>query len=1382
MAMMDRQAAVAVLREQLSGCAGDPVSVLGPGVVRAAEAVRAAVRGAAVSGSGADLEVAHALGWYHWMRYQVLPEGRDQEDLAAATEYLRRLYPAHAGAVPEPLRRAFDSEAAGGPATGLDSESLTRRAIGLFADYQRTGELELLARCVAVFRDAVAATLGGHPNHAECLSNLGGALRALFGRTGELSTLVEAVQVGREAVAATPVEHPDRAGYLSNLGAALQSLFGRTGEVAVLVEAVQVGREAVAGTPVGHPNRAACLGNLGNALRALFGRAGELSVLVEAVQVGREAVAATPDGHADRAGRLNNFGAALQLLFGRTGELPTLVEAVQVGRDAVAATSASHPSRAMYLSNLGGVQLLLFKRAGELPVLVEAVQVGRDAVAATPAGHPDRAGRLGNLGVALRALFGRTGELSTLVEAVDVARDAVVAIPADQPDRAGYLSNLGVGLWALFGRTGELSVLVEAVQVGREAVAVTPDNHPDRAMYLNNLSNTLRALFGRTGELSVLVEAVQVGREAVAVTPDNHPDRAMYLNNLGNALRALFGQTEELSTLVEAVQVGREAIADTPAGHPDRVGRLSNLGVALQALFGRTGEVPVLTEAIQAGREAVAVTPDGHPDRAGYLSNLGVALQSLAGRTGDVAVLTQARGCFRAAGVDTAGATLTRISAYRRFAMLAADAGDAADGLECMEAAIDMIDALAPGSLVRADREHQLGLLANLAGEAAAAALHAGRPRRAVELLERTRGILAADTLGLRGRDQIRLREDGHGELADRLDQVRSRLDALDRPRSVALPDVGVVRTVPLVARDDRLLVDQRRAAQGELGDGLDQPGIAAPPDTDIDRTAPQDAQDDRLLADQRRAVHGELADGLDRSGIVALPYADVARTVPVAARDDRFLAGQRRAAHAELADRLDQERSAALPDAGMASTVPQDAQGDRLLADQRRAVYGELADQLDQERSRLDALDRPRSAALPDADVVRTVPQVVQDDRFLAGQRRAAHAEWDGLLGQIRALPGFADFLRTPPVDALARYAQGGPIVFVVASRTRADALILTDTPDPVRLVPLPDLTEQEAQEQANRLRAAYQAAGSRDLELAGQRSAQQEILAVLAWLWDVIAAPVLTSLGHASTPADEASRPRVWWCPVGVLSYLPLHAAGHHAEPPGPDPAIGPRTVPDCVVSSYTSTARALAGPGSAEDAVPATLIVPVPDLPGAALPGVNAETKAISSLIPGAYVLRQPTRATVLAALPTHKVAHFACHGHVDWQQPAESRLLLADYATNPLTLAHITALHLVADLAYLSACSTTVTAPRLADESLHITGAFHLAGYSHVIGTLWPIDDTAAAEIATAFYQYLTTDGVPRPEHAAYALHHATTLLRTRYPDTPSLWAAHIHTGR
>ena len=401
--------------------------------------------------------------------------------------------------------------------------------------------------------------------------------------------------------------------------------------------------------------------------------------------------------------------------------------------------------------------------------------------------------------------------------------------------------------------------------------------------------------------------------------------------------------------------------------------------------------------------------------------------------------------------------------------------------------------------------------------------------------------------------------------------------------------------------------------------------------------------------------------------------------------------------------------------------------------------------------------------------------------DRRSAEQRRAAHADWQALLEEIRRLPGFADFLRPPPIATLARHAHAGPVVLVTVGPARADALILTDTPDPVHVVPLPTLTQEAVYRRAASLTTAARSAATRDAVLAVQRSAQQEILDILAWLWDEIAEPVLTHLGHTVTPAGEDPWPRVWWCPVGILASLPLHAAGHHT--PGPDQHAGPRIVPDLVVSSYTPTVRALAhdhaGPGMAVN----TLIVPVPDLPGAELPGVTAETAAIKALITHARTLDRPTREGVLALLPDHRVAHFACHGYADREEPARSRLVLTDHATAPLTLADITALHLDADLAYLSACDTAVTAPHLADEALHVTGAFHLAGYRHVIGTLWPIDDRTAAQVAGDFYSQLTNGGAvpPRPDHAAQALHHATTRLRTQHPTAPSLWAAHTHTG-
>ena len=87
---------------------------------------------------------------------------------------------------------------------------------------------------------------------------------------------------------------------------------------------------------------------------------------------------------------------------------------------------------------------------------------------------------------------------------------------------------------------------------------------------------------------------------------------------------------------------------------------------------------------------------------------------------------------------------------------------------------------------------------------------------------------------------------------------------------------------------------------------------------------------------------------------------------------------------------------------------------------------------------------------------------------------------------------------------------------------------------------------------------------------------------------------------------------------------------------------------------------------------------------------------------------------------------------------------------------------------------SACNTTFTSPHPADEVLHLTGAFHLAGYRNVVGTLWPVDDIAALAIAADFYRDLTARGTTPPDttKTARALHHTTRALRAEYPKTPT----------
>jgi CHAT domain-containing protein len=146
-------------------------------------------------------------------------------------------------------------------------------------------------------------------------------------------------------------------------------------------------------------------------------------------------------------------------------------------------------------------------------------------------------------------------------------------------------------------------------------------------------------------------------------------------------------------------------------------------------------------------------------------------------------------------------------------------------------------------------------------------------------------------------------------------------------------------------------------------------------------------------------------------------------------------------------------------------------------------------------------------------------------------------------------------------------------------------------------------------------------------------------------------------------------------------------------------------------------------------------------------------------------------------VLDALPRHAWAHFACHAVSAADGAADGHLVLHDNATAPLTVADIARLRLAhADLAYLSACDTGVPEEGLGDEALHVAGACHMAGFRHVIATLWSVRDTLAPAVADDFYATLGASGT-----AALALHHAVCNLRAAHRDSPAVWAPWVHVG-
>ncbi|KAI1327068.1 CHAT domain-containing protein [Xylariaceae sp. FL0255] len=408
-----------------------------------------------------------------------------------------------------------------------------------------------------------------------------------------------------------------------------------------------------------------------------------------------------------------------------------------------------------------------------------------------------------------------------------------------------------------------------------------------------------------------------------------------------------------------------------------------------------------------------------------------------------------------------------------------------------------------------------------------------------------------------------------------------------------------------------------------------------------------------------------------------------------------------------------------------------------------------ELAAQLDGYRNQLD---HPMSA-----------PNVFDEPEFkhLFWQpyhirRIQAIQKHDKLVDTIRTLPGFGDFFRVPREARMRSAAVHGPIVSVNVSEYRCDAILVQM--DDIRALSLPNLTKSDVRKRA--------------------QTKSMRSLSVLVWLWDSLTMPVLDALGYTHCPGSQETWPHVWWITTGSLSRLPLHASGRLFTGSFD-------TVLDRVISSYSTSIRSLITtrsrpPNTQNDKKDNAVMIAMEHTPGQpALPFAREEVKIVSSICREMGL--RPTmpgnqKDDILNEIGFGKILHFAGHGCTDPTNPSGSHLILEfnDFPiseksqTNKLTVANIQGMNLMLTppfLAYLSACGTSrVGLDRLADQTtIHLAGACQLAGFRHVIGTLWEVVDERCADVARITYSVIR-DGGMTDESVCWGLHQASRELR------------------
>ncbi|CAE6469359.1 unnamed protein product [Rhizoctonia solani] len=439
---------------------------------------------------------------------------------------------------------------------------------------------------------------------------------------------------------------------------------------------------------------------------------------------------------------------------------------------------------------------------------------------------------------------------------------------------------------------------------------------------------------------------------------------------------------------------------------------------------------------------------------------------------------------------------------------------------------------------------------------------------------------------------------------------------------------------------------------------------------------------------------------------------------------------------------------------------------------DQLHSSHPDLAIQLESISSQLHTHSFDTQPVLAASDSI-TPEQVGQ-------QRRRLASEYHSLLAHTRQLPGFESFLQPSKANRLISAARNRLVVVLNCHTNSCDALIIMPGHDQVTHLPLPSFTQQRAREARSALDASLGKMGlrQRGVRLMYQTDSKDSFERVLSALWNTIVQPVLSHLGFLdNTPRDHL--PHITWCPTGLLTFLPLHAAGDYSQAQS-------RTY-NYVISSYVPTITALLASTPREVSHGCRVLAIGQGTTGGQnpLPGTTKElalVKAHTHNIAEYSQLTdsQATTAAVLDAMEQHDWVHLACHANQNVKDPIKSGFHLHD---GTLDLSAINRRSFKnKGLAFLSACQTATGDENLPDEAIHLASGMLMAGYCSVIATMWSVDDRDAPFVADKVYAQLMKDGKLGNGEAGRALHHAVAGLREKVGEKEfGHWVPYIHIG-
>ncbi|TFK35094.1 CHAT domain-containing protein [Crucibulum laeve] len=939
-------------------------------------------------------------------------------------------------------------------------------------------------------------------------------------------------------------------------------------------------------------------------------------------------------------------------------------------------------------------------------------------------------------------------QLKLIEQNLDEYYLAALDSPDDTPGKTDLLEHIGVSYRKRFTAYHENRDDIDKSVI---ALNMCMTHSPNPATYGNPLvlyalGESHQTRYDAFGDLQDLDKAISAHERAVNLIPQADPRLSRYLDRLGASYDSRFRHKEDLPDADEAISLFQRAAhlaSDNPA-------ILSNFATTLHQRFKRTRDLDDLNEAIRIQKNVLILVHQDDNDRSRMIKNLGTSLESRYGRCGDINDLTEA------------------IENYREALRLIPEGHPAFIG--CL---------------------NSLGCALQ-------------------NKFQATNDLVDIDEAILLQKRVVSLNKQSHsdfpGHLSNLSNSFNIRFDVTRDTKDIEETIKVLQRAIDLVPDDNAIkcrfhfdlgisFLRNYAHLKEQNGSLLEQSMKQHRLATKLSAGAPLQRI---LAADKWAETSIYLGNKSQYNEAYTIAFDLVPRLVwigqTISGRHQELPKITQVVENAATIAIYRQQYSLALQWLEQGRCIIRNQLSNlRTPVDDLHRINPDLSSELQRVGTALETyghMETNRSRTIEDIDEISSQNDAVRRHRQLAKQ-------WDELVEKTRQIHGFETFLKPISFSHLSTTIPDmGPVITLSGhgGDQGCHALVIMRDSDEVIQIRLDDFSYSKAEHLQRRLSQCLSSHRLRTREARLGRThfktlGSNDIYYILSQLWTCLVKPILDGLGYS--PCDSSSPPRIWFCPTGPFTFLPIHAAGIYQSIDG---VRGP-IISDYVIASYTPTVSAIAkiAQESKHTAFHGMLSVSQPDLPDLPpIPSTSMESlethKAFEALdLPSLRLDRSSASiVSVLEGMQSTSWVHLACHAVQDTSDPVKSGFYLQEGRLDFSTLIQKNFPH--ADFAFLSACQTSMGDDKLSEEAVHLASGMLSAGYRGVIATMWSISDEHAPAISKQVYSHLLKNVEPncgpQSSEAVNALHYAIQDFRKEHGDDEmSLlsWVPFVHWG-